>query len=228
MCQRWCPLRLECQTLYLGILAGLVQRLTSDNAALRHHLAAVCRDTGRPLPPQFAPLPFPFPPAAAGTPKVCLIAPLCCVLSAHCGPTLPISAAPCGGHDVPCREMILSQTSLCLQIPIQKLKQAARPTPAPAAKKAPAAADAETAEAGTAAASAAADTASGAKGRAPRKKFKARHVAGMWLVPQPTNWLLLLRVACSRHGCRHTSSFKAEHAVPINLQPFSRHRHKVA
>ncbi len=67
---------------------------------------------------------------------------------------------------------------LWVQIPIQKLKQAARPTPAPAAKKAPAAADAETAEAGTAAASAPADTAAGAKGRAPRKKFKARHVAG--------------------------------------------------
>ena len=51
--------------------AGLVQRLTADNAALRQQLAAVCRDVGRPLPPQFAPLPFPFPPAAAvGTPKV--------------------------------------------------------------------------------------------------------------------------------------------------------------
>ena len=66
-----------------------------------------------------------------------------------------------------------------LQIPIQKLKQAARPTPAPAAKKAPAA-DAETAEAGIATASAPADSAAGAKGRAPRKKFKARHVAGVW------------------------------------------------
>ena len=65
-----------------------------------------------------------------------------------------------------------------MQIPIQKLKHAARPTPAPAPKKMPAAApNAEAAEAGTAAVPAA-EAPVAAKGRPQHKKYKARHVAG--------------------------------------------------